>query len=59
MGTAIAASKAHTMLQRGANVKHIQTVLGHSEKNPASSFAYLRLDEKEQLDILRRFTAST
>ncbi|MCL5436072.1 MAG: tyrosine-type recombinase/integrase [Patescibacteria group bacterium] len=39
--------KAHHMLWLGANAKHIQAVLRHSENNPASSFQYLRLSELE------------
>ena len=47
--------KAHIMLAKGANVKHIQMVLGHSEQNPNAAFQYLRLDEKEQIEVLERF----
>lgn len=47
--------KAHAMLGMGATVKDIQVVLGHSETNPRAAFQYLRLNEDEQRQILRRF----
>lgn len=47
--------KAHNMLERGANVKEIQTVLGHSELNPRAAFQYIKLDNREQKSILKKF----
>lgn len=47
--------KAHDMLARGANVKEIQSVLGHSETNPRASFQYIKLGNHEQKSILKKF----
>lgn len=47
--------KAHNMLMKGANVKEIQLVLGHSEHNPSASFSYLRLDMTEFKSIANRY----
>ncbi len=47
--------KAHDMLNRGANVKEIQSVLGHSELNPRAAFQYIKLDNREQKSILKKF----
>lgn len=47
--------KAHSMLEQGANVKEIQTVLGHSELNPRAAFQYIKLDNREQKSILKKF----
>lgn len=47
--------KAHDMLSKGANVKEIQSVLGHSELNPRASFQYIRLGAEEQKKILKKY----
>lgn len=47
--------KAHDMLEKGANVKEIQSVLGHSETNPRAAFQYIKLANHEQKSILKKF----
>jgi integrase/recombinase XerD len=47
--------KAHDMLDKGANVKEIQSVLGHSETNPRAAFQYIKLANHEQKSILKKF----
>ena len=47
--------KAHYMLSRGANVKEIQQVLGHSENNPMASFNYIKLDKTEFVNMADRY----
>lgn len=47
--------KAHDMLDKGANVKHIQVGLGHSELNPRAAFQYIVLDNTEQKHILKKY----
>lgn len=47
--------KAHEMLDRGANVKEIAQVLGHSELNPRAAFQYIQLDSREQFKILKKY----
>ena len=47
--------KAHNILAKGGSVKHIQAILGHSEKNPAASFTYLQFDNKEMEQYAKRY----
>lgn len=47
--------KAHDMIDRGANVKEIASVLGHSEENPVAAFQYLRQSQNELKKVLERF----
>lgn len=47
--------KAHYMLSMGANVKEVQVILGHSERNPVASFLYLRLDATEVTKIAKKY----
>ena len=47
--------KAHNILEKGGSVKHIQAILGHSEKNPAASFTYLQFNDKEMEEYARSF----
>ena len=48
-------AKAHRMLDRGANIKEIASVLGHSETNPTASFMYLKLDKREHESIVAKY----
>lgn len=45
--------KAWRVLDNGGTVKDVQFILGH--RNPVSSFHYLNLYEKDQVDRARRF----
>lgn len=47
--------RAHHILHKGGNPKEIQAILGHSENNPASAFAYLRLNETEFEKVAEKF----
>lgn len=47
--------KAHHILERGGNPKHVQAILGHSEKNPGASFVYLQLQDKELERYAQKF----
>lgn len=48
-------AKAHEMLRKGANIKEIGLVLGHSEKNAQSALQYLRLDVFEANEIAKKY----
>jgi integrase len=48
-------AKAHRMLECGANVKEIASVLGHSEDNPVASFQYMKLDQSELKRIVKKY----
>ena len=47
--------KAHYILNRGGNPRHVGAILGHSEKNPAASFIYLQFNNKELEKIAKGF----
>lgn len=47
--------KAHEILNKGGNPKHIQVILGHSEENPKAAFSYLRLNNMEFKKTAKRF----
>ena len=47
--------KAHSILAKGGTVKHIQAILGHSDKNPAASFVYLQFDNKEMEKYAKQY----
>lgn len=47
--------KAHRILEAGGNVKHVQQILGHSDKNPAASFTYLQMSDCEFEKIAKKF----
>lgn len=47
--------KAHNMIDRGANVKEIASVLGHSENNPTAAFKYLIQSQNELEKTLTKY----
>lgn len=47
--------KAHIILDKGGNIKHIAQILGHSETNPMAAFHYIRLNANENKKIALKF----
>ena len=47
--------KAHYILDKGGNPRHVGAILGHSEKNPGASFIYLQFNNKELEKIAQTF----
>lgn len=45
--------KAHYVLDKSGNVKHVQELLGHA--NPASSFHYLAINESQYLNVASHY----
>lgn len=48
-------AKAHQILNKGGNPKHVAMVLGHSETNPMAAYSYLRLNTREFTEVAARF----
>lgn len=46
---------AHDKLNKGANVKDLQSMLRHSDRNPQAAFQYIKLSRVEQRNILNKY----
>jgi site-specific recombinase XerD len=46
---------AHELVKKGASLKFIGLILGHSDNNPRAGMQYLRFSKEESLDVVNRF----
>lgn len=46
---------AHELVKKGASLKFIGLILGHSDNNPRAGMQYLRFSKEESLDVVNKF----
>ena len=46
---------AHELVKKGASLKFLGLILGHSDTNPRAGMQYLRFSKEESLDVVERF----
>lgn len=46
---------AHELVKRGASLKFLGLILGHSDTNPRAGMQYLRFSKEESLDVVDKF----
>lgn len=46
---------AHELVKKGASLKFLGLILGHSDTNPRAGMQYLRFSKEESLDVVNRF----
>ena len=46
---------AHELVKKGASLKFLGLILGHSDSNPRAGMQYLRFSKEESLDVVDRF----
>jgi site-specific recombinase XerD len=46
---------AHELVKKGASLKFLGLILGHSDSNPRAGMQYLRFSKEESLDVVNKF----
>jgi site-specific recombinase XerD len=46
---------AHELVKKGASLKFLGLILGHSDSNPRAGMQYLRFSKEESLDVVDKF----
>ncbi len=46
---------AHELVKKGASLKFLGLILGHSDSNPRAGMQYLRFSKEESLDVVEKF----